>query len=142
MSFVLALIAIIDVGEYFPLLRADNSVLQTWPVWFICLANPVATTMVSVVLSFTMQTCFDTWSEACESEEGSTISHTTGLVRYFATITGATQRFKVNCVTITSGNMAGAGGFQLVIYARAILVFICYRIISVSYTRHRTTALY
>lgn len=53
-SFALALIAIVYVGDASPLLEDNSGILKAFPTWFVWAVNPVGITMCSLFLSSTL----------------------------------------------------------------------------------------
>ena len=96
MSFALALVAIVYIGDSSPLLERNNVILKRWSTSFIWWFNPAAVTLASVVLYFAIQTVCDFCSEACASVHERTVGvhHTRPMVRFWATIKVAKERLK------------------------------------------------
>ncbi|MEP2262558.1 MAG: hypothetical protein ABJI00_14160 [Paracoccaceae bacterium] len=65
-SFALALVAVYYFGDASPLLEGNNGILKTFPTWFFWVVNPVAVTLFSVVLSFTIQALCELFSDEYE----------------------------------------------------------------------------
>ena len=96
MSFALALVAIVYVGDSSPLLETTNDILKQRPTWFIWAFNPMAVTLASVALCSAVQAICEFWSEACVGVHEQTVGvqDTRSFVRCFATIKAAKERLK------------------------------------------------
>lgn len=75
-SLALAVVAIIYIGDFSPLSEGNNGGLLNWPNSFVCMVNPAAATVASVLVSSTLQTFCDYWSEACDSVDAPTLGLT------------------------------------------------------------------
>ena len=65
MSYALALVAIVYVGDSSPLLERNNDILKEWPTWFIWGFNPAAATLASVVLYSALQAVCEFCTKPC-----------------------------------------------------------------------------
>ena len=83
MSFALALVAIVYIGDSSPLLETNSYILEQWPTYFIWVLNPVAVTLASAVLCSAVQAVCEFCSEGCVgAHEG--VQDTRAFVRFYA----------------------------------------------------------
>ena len=96
MSFALALVAIVYIGNSSPLLETNNDILEQWPTWFIWAFNPMAVTLASVALCSAVQAICEFWSEGCVGAHEPTVGvqDTRAFVRFYTTIKAAKERLK------------------------------------------------
>ena len=93
MSFALALVAIVYIGDSSPLLEINNGFINQWPTWFIWLLNPAAVTLASAVLYSALQAICKFCSEGCVGAHED-VQDTRAFVRLYATIKAAKERLK------------------------------------------------
>ena len=94
MSFALALVAIVYIGDSSPLLKMNFGILKQWPTWFIWGLNPAAVTLASAVLCSAIQAVCDYCSEAWVGVHQPIVGaqDTRVFIRFFATIKAARER--------------------------------------------------
>ena len=91
-SFALALVAVIYVGDASPLLQENNGVLEQWPIWFIWCLNPTAVTASSLLLSSATTAVCECFSESLPSQEEQTLRATVEI--FFRGVVSITNKAK------------------------------------------------